>query len=72
VNCLIIFAQIFGGFISCTLEKSVTDKYRGSGATFLFSLKPVAKKYPWTGANQFFLLVSILYYVAFNVLTGID
>jgi hypothetical protein len=45
--------QIFGGFNS--VSWSMEPHYYGSGETFLFSLKPAAKLYRWTGANNNFI-----------------
>ncbi|XP_046711003.1 oxidation resistance protein 1 isoform X2 [Silurus meridionalis] len=45
--------QVFGGFLSHPLHPS--DKFYGTGETFLFLLHPRFKCFHWTGENSFFI-----------------
>lgn len=45
--------QMFGGFLSHPLRPS--DKFYGTGETFLFLLHPRFKCFKWTGENSFFI-----------------
>ncbi|KAI4887188.1 hypothetical protein NFI96_021289, partial [Prochilodus magdalenae] len=45
--------QVFGGFLSHPLRPS--DKFYGTGETFLFLLHPRYKCFRWTGENSFFI-----------------
>jgi hypothetical protein len=47
--------NIFGAYISVPMERS--SQYRGNGEMFLFTLVPKPRKFPWTRANQFFMMV---------------
>ncbi|XP_067335100.1 oxidation resistance protein 1 isoform X2 [Channa argus] len=45
--------EIFGAFLSHTLRPS--EKFYGTGETFLFMLHPRFKCFRWTGENSFFI-----------------
>lgn len=45
--------QVFGGFLSHPLRPS--EKFYGTGETFLFMLHPRFKCFRWTGENSFFI-----------------
>ncbi|XP_070533092.1 LOW QUALITY PROTEIN: oxidation resistance protein 1-like [Ptychodera flava] len=44
---------IFGALLSTPIK--VSDHFYGTGETFLYTLLPEFKKYPWTGNNNFFV-----------------
>lgn len=46
--------SIFGAYLSCPWPTSETDKntFTGTGETFLFTIEPFAKMYPWVGRMQ--------------------
>lgn len=43
----------FGAFISC--PPAISEKFRGTGESWLFSFFPVFKVYKWTGENNYFV-----------------
>ncbi|PRP83876.1 hypothetical protein PROFUN_08907 [Planoprotostelium fungivorum] len=46
----------FGLFHTGTWEK--TEKFQGTGETFLFSMSPKMRRYPWTKENNLFFMAS--------------
>jgi hypothetical protein len=44
------YGELFGCFLSSQLLKQEQDiRFSGTGETFLFSIRPTLKKYPWVG-----------------------
>ena len=48
------WGHVFGAFIGNPIQNS--SNYYGSAESFVFSLSPIAKKYKWTGANNYFVI----------------
>lgn len=56
---LLTLLQVFGGYAS---EAWIPHPhFRGTGESFVFQLTPSFAVYPWTGANEFFMLASKSY-----------
>jgi len=52
--------NVFGAFVTTTWERNLGEKsaaYKGTGEMFLFGLVPSMKKYSWTKANNFFMMI---------------
>uniref|UniRef100_A0A673CWI2 TLDc domain-containing protein n=1 Tax=Sphaeramia orbicularis TaxID=375764 RepID=A0A673CWI2_9TELE len=50
---LVVIKDIFGAYLSHPLRPS--EKFYGTGETFLFMLHPRFKCFRWTGENSFFI-----------------
>jgi hypothetical protein len=58
-DCSLIFLEdtkgnVFGGFASSAWETA--ESYFGTGESFLFSLYPELRVYPWSGKNEYYML----------------
>eukprot|EP01134_Creolimax_fragrantissima_P000523 CFRG0523T1 len=49
---------VFGAYLSEPLRVSET-RYFGSGECFVFTLAPIARVYPWTGLEDFFISATL-------------